>query len=94
MNDFISRTREEILREAEEKAYANEKSFHGCSQSTLAALQDVFDCRNDSVFQAASGLGGGVGLTAETGLRRVNGRLYVYQPALRKKTGSGRQLRG
>jgi hypothetical protein len=34
MPDLISRSREEILREAEEKAYANEKSFHGCSQST------------------------------------------------------------
>ena len=32
MNDFISRSREEILREAEEKAYANEKSFHGCKR--------------------------------------------------------------
>jgi len=32
MNDFSSRSREEILREAEEKAYANEKSFHGCKR--------------------------------------------------------------
>jgi hypothetical protein len=30
MADLIARSREEILREAEEKAYANEKSFHGC----------------------------------------------------------------
>ena len=90
MPDLISRSREAILREAEEKAYANEKSFHGCSQSTLAALQDVFGCRNDAVFQAASGLGGGVGLTAETACGGLTGGcMFISQLGGRKREADG-----
>jgi hypothetical protein len=66
MAGLICKSREEILREAEEKAFAYERDFHGCCQSVLAALQDVFDQRDDDVFRAASGLAGGIGLTSES----------------------------
>ncbi len=56
----------EILDQVEGRAFAYERDYHGCCQSALAALQDVFGMRDDSLFQAASGLGGGIGLTAET----------------------------
>ena len=90
MNDLISRSREEILREVEEKAYANEKNFHGCSQSALAALQDVFDSRDDPVFRAASGLGGGVGLTAETCCGGLSGGcMFISQLCGRERDADG-----
>jgi C_GCAxxG_C_C family probable redox protein len=38
-----------------------EADYHGCAQCVLAALQDAFDERDDSVFQAATGLSGGGG---------------------------------
>jgi len=66
MAGLICKSREEILREAEEKAFANERDFHGCCQSVLAALQDVFELRDDDLFRAASGLAGGIGLTSES----------------------------
>ena len=40
-----------------------EKEYMGCSQCSLAALQDVLGIRNDDVFRAASGFAGGSGLT-------------------------------
>ena len=90
MPDLISRSREEILREVEEKAYANEKNFHGCSQSALAALQDVFDSRDDPVFRAASGLGGGVGLTAETCCGGLSGGcMFISQLCGRERDTDG-----
>jgi len=66
MDEKRRRSREEILREAEEKGFANERDYHGCCQSVLAALQDVFDLRDDNVFRAGSGLAGGIGLTSES----------------------------
>ena len=42
-----------------------EKTYHGCSQCVLAALQDAFDKRDDAIFQAATGLAGGGGLTCD-----------------------------
>lgn len=83
-------SREEILRQAEKKGYANERDYHGCSQSVLGALQDVFEMRADNVFRAASGLGGGVGLTAETccgGL--TGGCMFLSQLCGRKRELDG-----
>jgi C_GCAxxG_C_C family probable redox protein len=54
---------------AAERAYEAgkryEQTYKGCSQCVLAALQDVFDRRDDAVFQAATGLSGGGGLTTD-----------------------------
>lgn len=48
-----------------EKAYKlgfdYEKIYKGCSQCSLAALQDAFGIRNDEVFKAATGLAAGGG---------------------------------
>lgn len=54
---------------AAERAYragkAYEKTYYGCAQCTLAALQDAFDRRDDAVFRSATALSGGGGLTTD-----------------------------
>jgi len=61
----------EIMEEALEKAYnlgkEYEKTYRGCSQCVIAALQDVLGVGSDDVFKAATGLAGGTGLTCDSG---------------------------
>lgn len=52
-----------ILRKAYHLAFEYEREYRGCAQCSLAALQDLFDMREDEVFRSASGLSGGVGLS-------------------------------
>ena len=56
-----------MAKEAEDKAYElgkqYERDYKGCSQCTLAALQDAFGMKNDDVFKAATALAGGGGCT-------------------------------
>lgn len=54
-------THEKILDLAEQKAYECEFTHHGCSQSVLLAIQEIFNLKDDLLFKAASGLGGGIG---------------------------------
>ena len=55
--------REQIPNRAKRLAFEYERDCRGCAQCSLAALQDVFDMREDAVFRSASGLAGGIGLT-------------------------------
>jgi hypothetical protein len=34
-----------------------EKTYRGCGQCVIAALQDTLDARNDDIFKAATGPG-------------------------------------
>ncbi len=67
--------------EAAEKAYQlgreYEKTYRGCSQCVIAALQDVLDVRNDDVFKAATSLAGGIGLTCDSGCGAYTGAVLV-----------------
>jgi C_GCAxxG_C_C family probable redox protein len=56
---------EAILAEAEAAGYEFEKTFHGCAQCVLAPVMKIFGIESPEAFKAASGLGGGVGLSAE-----------------------------
>jgi hypothetical protein len=56
---------EEILKKAFDLGFEYEKVYMGCSQCVLAAIQDLFEKKNDEVFRAASGLAGGVGLCGD-----------------------------
>jgi hypothetical protein len=47
---------------AYELGFSYEKTFKGCAQCTIAAVQDTLGVRNDFVFKAASGLSAGGGL--------------------------------
>jgi len=53
------------LKKAYDLGFEYEKVYKGCSQCVLAAIQDLFDARNDEVFRAASGLAGGAGLCGD-----------------------------
>lgn len=55
--------REKILEKVYNLAFENERKYRGCTQSVLAAIQDVFSIRDDQVFKSGSGLAGGVGLS-------------------------------
>ena len=52
-----------MAKNAAEKAYElgkeYEKTYMGCSQCALAALQDALDIKNDDIFKSATGLAGG-----------------------------------
>ena len=54
-------TDEERIKKAYELAFEYEKEYHGCSQSTVAAVSDALEVSNDFIFKAASGLAGGMG---------------------------------
>ncbi len=54
-----------------------EKTYRGCSQCVIAALQDVLDARNDDVFKSATGLAGGTGLACDSGCGAYMGAVLV-----------------
>jgi C_GCAxxG_C_C family probable redox protein len=59
----VRMSEEEILNEAERKAYKYELAQAGCSSSVLLAIQEVFGLMDEPVLKAASGLAGGIGGT-------------------------------
>lgn len=64
-----------------EKAYKlgkqYEKTYRGCGQCVIAALQDALGVRNDDIFKAATGLAGGTGLAADSGCGAYTGSLLI-----------------
>ncbi|MCF8024451.1 MAG: C-GCAxxG-C-C family protein [Desulfobacteraceae bacterium] len=59
-------SKDALLEDTEAGAHRFEQEYHGCAQCALAALMDTFpQIRNPEAFRAASGLGGGVGLSTE-----------------------------
>jgi C_GCAxxG_C_C family probable redox protein len=55
------KTKEEAAKTAGKKAREYMEKYGSCSQSTLLALQDTFDMKDDSVFKAAGAMTGGIG---------------------------------
>jgi len=55
--------KKELLEKAYELGFEYEKTYKGCSQCVIAAIQDTLEIRDDSVFKSATGLAGGGGLT-------------------------------
>ncbi|HCP07016.1 MAG: C_GCAxxG_C_C family protein [Synergistales bacterium 57_84] len=58
--------REEILDRIESLGAEYERRFGGCSQCVVGAIMDVIGGVDESVFKAATGLAGGVGLSGAT----------------------------
>ena len=54
-----------LLRRAYEIGFRSEKRYRGCAQGLLGALFEVTGLRNDLLFQAATGLSGGIGLCGD-----------------------------
>ena len=68
----------DVLKSAYERGFAFEKTYHGCAQCAVGALYDLFpELRNDDIFRAASGLGGGVGLTCKGHCGALTGGVMV-----------------
>lgn len=67
---------------AEKKASECEFTYHGCSQCVLLAIQEAFGIEDESLFKAASGLGGGIGR-----MHSVCGALLAGALALGMKYG-------
>jgi C_GCAxxG_C_C family probable redox protein len=67
--------------ELAEKAYRlgkeYEKTYRGCSQCVIAALQDALEIRNDDLFKSATGLAGGTGLAGDSGCGAYIGAVLV-----------------
>jgi len=54
-----------------------EKTYRGCSQCAIAALQDVFDIRNDDIFKSSTALAGGSAMSSEGSCGAYLGSLMV-----------------
>ena len=54
---------QEFVEKAYQLGFDYEKTYRGCSQCVIAAIQDTLDIRDDAVFKAASGFAGGAGLS-------------------------------
>ncbi len=52
----------DLIAKARQTGFQHEKQHGNCCQSTIAALQDTMGPRDDSVFQAGSGMAGGIGI--------------------------------
>jgi len=78
----------EIADRAFEAGRQYERTYGGCSQCVLAALQDVFGRRDDAVFQAATGLAGGGGLACDGSCGAYTGAiLFLGQLLGRNRDG-------
>lgn len=68
---------ENVAEKAYELGKYYEKTYRGCSQCVIAALQDAFDIRNDDIFKASTGLAGGSALSGDGGCGAYVGALMV-----------------
>jgi len=66
-----------VAEKAYELGHYYEKTYRGCSQCAIAALQDVFDVRNDDIFKSSTGLAGGSALACEGSCGAYVGALMV-----------------
>lgn len=53
----------DLMEKAFQLGFEYEKTYRGCSQCAIAAIQDTLGIREDNVFKAATGFAGGGGLT-------------------------------
>ena len=68
----------DVAEQAYQAGKRYESTYRGCAQCTLAALQDAFGRRDDSVFRAASGLAGGCGLTTDGNCGAYTGGIMFF----------------
>jgi len=67
----------ELLEKAYELGKTYERTYRGCGQCVIAALQDALNIRNDDIFKAATGLAGGTGLASDSGCGAYTGAIMV-----------------
>jgi len=66
-----------LIEKARKKAFDNERNFGGCSQCVVGALKDTLGVVSNDVFKAATGLGGGIGLTGRSCCGALTGGVMV-----------------
>ena len=75
-------SKQKVIARAYQLGFEYEKEKHYCSQCVLAALQEVFQIRDDKVLQAACGLHGGVGNSTNGSCGALSGAVmaigYLY----------------
>ncbi len=75
-------SKQKVIDRAYQLGFEHEKEKHYCSQCVLAALQEVFQIRDDRVLQAAGGLHGGVGNSTNGSCGALSGAVmaigYLY----------------
>ena len=54
---------EELLDKAYEAGFRYERDYHGCAQALVGSMHEVLGIEDPGIFRAASGLGGGIGLS-------------------------------
>lgn len=58
--------------------YDYERTYKGCGQCTIAALQDTFGVRDDAIYKSATSIAGGAGLLSDVGCSTyVGGVLFL-----------------
>ena len=57
---------EKLAQKAYDLGFEYEVEYRGCGQCALGALQDALGVKNDAVFKAATGFGGGIGLAGDS----------------------------
>ena len=60
------RKKEDLIEEIEKLAYKYEQDFGGCSQAVVGAFKKTLGGISDDIFNASTGLAGGIGLTGNT----------------------------
>lgn len=58
---------EMLAEKADKLGQEYEKTYRGCGQCMLAAIQDVFEMRNDDMLKALTGCAGGGGVSGDAG---------------------------
>lgn len=69
--------RQRLLDRAYEAGFRYERDYHGCAQAMVGALQEVLGIENPDIFRAASGLGGGIGLSCLSACGGLSGGIMV-----------------
>ena len=67
----------EIEEKARKLGFEYEKIYHGCGQSVVAALTESLGEINNDLFDAATGLSGGIGLCSDASCSAFTGSAMV-----------------
>jgi C_GCAxxG_C_C family probable redox protein len=95
---FLKKGGRIMAKTAAEKAYElgkeYEKTYKGCSQCAIAALQDALDIRNDDIFKAATGLAAGGGLAVDGSCGAYVGAILILGLLLGRERDNFEDLEG
>ena len=67
-----------LAEQARTMGFAYEQIYHGCGQCAFAAISDTLGCFNHRVFEAATGLSGGLGLAGDATCGALMGAALVF----------------